>query len=141
MAVDGQMGGCSPSGVSRRLGPVPIGPLGGSNLANRSKLLIGIGIAVFALGSGLVVVVLKSQTAGARTGRATAVLARSVVMAKQPVSAGTAGDDLVRRGLVEQRDLASGESASADAVSSLNQLSGQTVTVNLIAGQDIRLAD
>jgi Flp pilus assembly protein CpaB len=66
------------------------------------------------------------------------VSVRSVVVTKQAVAAGASADELVRKGLVDQRPVAIGENPAGDAVTSVSELTGQTVTANVAAGQEIR---
>jgi Flp pilus assembly protein CpaB len=104
----------------------------------RSNLLVVIGLVVAVLGAAMVVLIVRNNNH-----KASAVTASSgdaaVVVAKQGLSAGTAGDDLISGNQVELKSV-NPASRAPDAITSLAELSGRLLTVDVKSGDQIRLA-
>lgn len=112
-------------------------------MAKRSSLLVVVGVAVFILGAGLVLVSLhtgtgssptRAQTTAAYNGRTT------VVITKSAVPAGTSGEALIESGRVALEP-APGRGPAPDAVTSLSTLEQQSVVHPLAAGSEITMSD
>jgi Flp pilus assembly protein CpaB len=99
-------------------------------LSKRSNLLVIIGLAVFLLGGAVVLITTRSSTSSASSGSV------SVLVARQALSSGTTGDQLVAGNLVQARSLKAGEVAPG-AITSTAQLSGRTLSNDVPAGQQI----
>jgi len=86
--------------------------------------MTAIGVTVFLLGGGLVLLVARSGSASPRAhGTAVSAGPPTVVVATRDLTAGTSGDDVVREKLVTTKAVASNQ-VSAGAITSLAQLSG-----------------
>ena len=109
-------------------------------MSKRSTVLIAIGMAVFIVGAGLVLVSLHAK-GGTPSKRAnlTSVQGADVVVTLAPVAAGTTGETLVQSGKVKVERVAG--STSPDAISSLAQLQTQSVAHSLAAGTEISMSD
>jgi len=110
--------------------------------AKRSNLLVVIGLVVAVLGAAMVVLIVRNNnhsssahgvTAGAGSDGTT------VVVAKQALSTGTAGDDLISANQVELKKVAPSDRAP-DAVGSFADLSGRLLTADVKSGDQLRLA-
>lgn len=99
-------------------------------MSKRSNLLVIVGLAVFLLGAAVVLITTRSTKSSASTSGLT------VVIARQSLSAGTSGDQLVAGNLVETRQV-KGSQAAPGALSSLGQLSGRTLQNDVPAGQQV----
>ena len=68
-------------------------------MSKRSNLLVIVGLAVFLLGAAVVLITTRSSKSSASSGGVT------VVVAKQSLTAGTSGDQLVAGNLVETKQV------------------------------------
>ena len=109
-------------------------------MSKRSTVLIAIGMAVFIVGAGLVLVSLHAK-GGSSTKKAnlTSVQGADVVVTLTPVAAGTTGETLVESGTVKVERVSG--SVPANAISSLAQLQTQSVAHSLAAGSAIQTTD
>jgi Flp pilus assembly protein CpaB len=99
-------------------------------LSKRSNLLVIVGLAVFLLGAAVVLITTHSSSSSASGGTV------SVLVARQSLAAGTAGDQLVAGNLVETKNVKPSD-VSAGALGSMSQLSGRTLGAAVAAGQQI----
>lgn len=103
-------------------------------MAKRSNVLVVLGVAFFALGVAIVFLLLRDDTASVRAGAAGE--ATQVLVAKGDIPAGTTGDDVVAKGLVEAKNFQPGQIAPG-AVTSTALLAGQTVATDISKGAQL----
>lgn len=111
-------------------------------MSKRSTLLIVIGVAVFVLGAGLVVVSLHGGKASGATGARTTAAGSSstLVITTGAVSAGTSGESLIESKRVSLQAVPAGQVSGSD-VTSLSQLEQQSLVHSLPAGAVIKTSD
>ncbi len=103
-------------------------------MAKRSNVLVVLGIAFFALGAAIVLLLVRDDGATVRAGAAGE--ATQVLVAKGPIPAGTTGDEVVAQGLVEAKNFQPGQIAPG-AVTSTAALAGQTVATDISKGAQL----
>lgn len=106
-------------------------------MAKRSNVLVILGVAFFALGAAIVFLLVRDDTASVTAGGEAAP--SRVLVATGDVAAGTTGEDLVARGLVESRTFEPGQIAPG-AVTSTALLANQTVAVDIAKGSQVTSA-
>ena len=112
-------------------------------MSKRSTLLIVIGVAVFVLGAGLVVVSLHSGSSSrGSSARLTAAggTTSTLVVTTGPVTAGTSGESLIESKKVSVQSVPSGQVKPSD-VTSLAQLEQQSLVHSLPSGTAIQSSD
>lgn len=110
-------------------------------MSKRSTVLIVIGVAVFVVGAGLVLVSLGTR-GGNSPNRAnlTSIAGQPVVITTGAVPAGTTGETLIESGKVVLQRIPSRE-YSADDVTSLTQLEQQSLVRGLGPGTPVQTSD
>ncbi len=103
-------------------------------MAKRSNVLVVLGIAFFALGAAIVLLLVRDDTASVQAGAAGSP--SQVLVATGDIAAGTTGDQVVAEGLVEAREFAPGQIAPG-AITSTAQLAGQTVASDIGKGAQL----
>ena len=96
-----------------------------------SNVLVAIGALAFVIGAGLVVGALRGN------GSSGSGVPSGVLVARAAIPAGTTGEDLVAHKLVVSRKVASNV-RSSDAVSSVAQLTGRVIAVDIAPGEQVR---
>lgn len=112
-------------------------------MSKRSTLLIVIGIAVFLLGAGLVVVSLGGHPArGATAGQVSSAggTRATVVVTTSPVSAGASGESLIESKSVALQSIPASQAKPTD-VATLTALQQQSLVHSLPAGTAIQASD
>ena len=113
-------------------------------MSKRSTVLIAIGMAVFIVGAGLVLVSLHGKgSSSPKKANLTAIGGTQgvdVVVTTGPVTAGTTGETLVESGKVKLERIASNQ-ATADVITSFAQLQMSSVDHALAAGTAIQTTD
>lgn len=105
-------------------------------MTRRPNVLIGLGLAVFVIGVTSVLMLLKDDNGSGPGTTADGPSANAVLVARVDVAAGTSGDELIASGRVRLDDIPS-DVRAADALTSTAQLAGQTLSVDLRAGEQI----
>ena len=109
-------------------------------VSKRSTVLIAIGMAVFIVGAGLVLVSLHAKGGSSpKKANLTSLQGADVVVTMAPVAAGTTGETLVESGKVRVERLSG--SAPATDIQSLAQLQTQSLAHSLPAGSAIQTTD
>jgi Flp pilus assembly protein CpaB len=101
-------------------------------MKRKSNTLVAIGALAFLIGAGLVVGALR----GGDDAVAADHLESTVLVARDTIPPGTAGDDLVARGLVVAREVAS-DSRAGDALTSTAELAGRILDVEIQPGEQL----
>lgn len=103
-------------------------------MAERSNVLVVLGIALFALGVAIVLLLVRDDTTSVAAG--TAGSTGRVLVAAGDIAAGTTGEELVARGMVEAKTFDPGQVAPG-AVTSTALLANQTVAADIAEGTQI----
>ena len=103
-------------------------------MGKRSNLIVTLGLAVFIVGAAATYLVVRNSDDGASSS-ATKV---PVLVATQPIPAGTLGSKVVTGGMIKTKsvDIAS---KPASALTDASQLAGKTVTLGVAEGQVLTL--
>jgi Flp pilus assembly protein CpaB len=109
-------------------------------MKRRSTLLMGIGVAVFVLGAGLVLLSLKHGKATQSVATSPAAAPAPVVVATKAMPGGTTGEALIEAGAVTLQQAPTG-SYRADDLTSLTALNQQALTGAVAAGQPIEASN
>jgi Flp pilus assembly protein CpaB len=109
-------------------------------MKRRSTLLMGIGVAVFVLGAGLVLLSLKHGKASQSVATSPAASPAPVVVATKAMPAGTTGEALIEAGAVALAPAPTG-SYRADDLTSIGSLNQQALTGAVAPGQPIEASN
>lgn len=110
-------------------------------VSKRSTVLIAIGMAVFIVGAGLVLVSLHAKSGNtSKKANLTSISGAQVVVTTAPVASGTTGETLVESGKVKLEHVASGN-YTPNEITSFAQLQTQSLTHSLGAGAAIQTTD
>jgi Flp pilus assembly protein CpaB len=111
-------------------------------VSKRSTVLIVIGVAVFILGAGLVVVSLHTHSSNSTSAEETASLGSRtpVVVVTSPVAAGTSGETLIESKAVALQQVPA-KQYSSDDLTSMSALEGQTIVHALAPGTPLSASD
>jgi Flp pilus assembly protein CpaB len=110
-------------------------------VAKRSTLLVAIGVLVFLLGAGVVVLSLHKHAASGQDQAASGAASHTaVVVASTNLAKGTTGETLIASRKVSLQAVPAKEYSSAD-LTSLSALDQQTLNRPIAAGQAIQPAD
>jgi len=104
-------------------------------MKKKSNVLLLAGALAFVIGAGVVVATVR----GSSDAVAADDVAMSVLVAREPVPAGTSVDDALEQGLLATRELDVDDRA-ADAVSSVSGLAGRVLDVQLAPGQQLTMS-
>lgn len=104
-------------------------------MKKRSTHLLLVGVLAFLVGTGIVL----STMRGSSDAHATDDVASTVLVAREPIPAGTPVDELVERGLVSAREL-DGSKVAQDAITDVRSIAGRVLAVDVAAGEQVRAA-
>lgn len=109
-------------------------------MGKRSNVLIALGAVVFVLGVVSMLLILgNNDDDGGSSGGDAADRVVEVLVAKEPISAGMLGDDVVTQGLVETVEVTALE-RDPNAFTSPTQLTGRIAAIEIAPGQQILLS-
>jgi Flp pilus assembly protein CpaB len=103
-------------------------------MAKRSNVLVVLGVAFFALGAAIVFLLLRDDTSSVSAGAATS--SSQVLVATTDIAAGTSGEDLVAKGMVEAKAFPPGQIAPG-ALTSTALLANQAVAADIDKGAQL----
>lgn len=103
-------------------------------MAKRSNVLVVLGVAFFALGATIVFLLLRDDASSVSAGAPGA--ASQVLVAARDIVAGTTGEDLVAKGMVESKSFPPGQVAPG-ALTSTASLANQTVASDISKGAQL----
>src|SRR3954453_2767977 len=103
-------------------------------MRKHSNVLVVLGLATFIVGVAVVALVFRGGGGGA-SARADEGTTKSVLVARQPIAAGTVGDAVVAGGMVEMRTMP----GAGNGLGSPDELRGRVFPQSVQAGQAIGL--
>jgi Flp pilus assembly protein CpaB len=103
-------------------------------MAKRSNILVVLGVAFFALGAAIVFLLLRDDTSSVSAGAVGS--SSQVLVATTDIAAGTSGEDMVAKGMIEAKTFEPGQVAPG-ALTSTAALANQAVATDIGKGTQL----